>query len=189
MSVATLSVNDALDEFVDHYTKSAEWLHTDHDPEWASACEIGAPYRSEGGEERIRWQPTLRDHADDFRGLEAALETPIHPDVQAYFGRYWAASMAAAAPDGPVSLIFLWNEDDIARLTENLIGHALAQRRARAPFSIFFATTTESSDYFLAVRNDTGEVQLELPGRKAVRTVAPNLATFLEELSPAPPPV
>ncbi len=178
-----------LDEFVEHYTKSAEYLHCEHDPEWPSECEIGVPYQHTNGTEHIRWQAVRRTQAEDFAGVERALEVDVHPDIKAYFGRYWAAGMQATAPDGPVHLMFLWNEDDVHRLTENLLGHALAQRQSKSPFSVFFATTSEDSDYFLAVRNDTGEVQLELPGRKPVRTVAPSLTYFLESLAPMPPAV
>ena len=116
------------------------------------------------------------------------METTIHPDVKTYYGRYWAASMEASAPDGPVSLIFLWNEDDADRLAENMIGHALQQRRSKSPLTVFFATTDVDSEYYLSVHNDTGEVLLELPGRKPVRTVASCLEEFIDALAPNPPP-
>ena len=181
-----MSVIEALDDFIDATRKSNEWLSTPFDDQWRSDCELGDPFEQDG-EAHIRWQPVLRGPREDFAGLENALEVEIHADIKAYYGRYWAASLPAAAPDGPVQLIFLWNPDDADRLIENLIGHAMACQRSKSALSIFFATTTEASEYFLTVRNDTGEVQLELPGRKPVRTVAPNLQSFLEELAPVPP--
>lgn len=184
-----MSVARALDDFVEHYAKSTGYLHCEHDPQWPSVCELGVPYRYVDGVDHIRWQAVRRAQAEDFAGVERALALDVHPDIKAYFGRYWAAGMHAAAPDGPVQLMFLWNDDDVRRLTENLLGHALAQQQSKSPFSVFFATTSEDSEYFLTVRNDTGEVQLELPGRKPVRTVAPNLAGFLESLAPMPPVV
>ena len=86
-----------------------------------------------------------------------------------------------------MSLILLWNPADAERLVENLIGHALAKRRARAPFTVFFACTEPESDLFLSVDNETGEVVLEAPGAKPMRTVAPSLTVFLRGLVPAAP--
>ena len=95
--------------------------------------------------------------------------------------------MEAEAPDGHVSLIMLWNPDDADRLIENLIGHALAKRRAKSPFSVFFACTEPDSELFLTVENGTGHVLLEKPGYKPIREVAEDLSSFLSELTPASP--
>ena len=46
----------------------------------------------------------------------------------------------------------------LALLFALLIGHALAKRRARAPFSVFFACSEQDSELFLSVDNTTGEV-------------------------------
>ncbi len=86
-----------------------------------------------------------------------------------------------------MSLILLWNAEDAARLIENLIGHALAKRRAKSPLSIFFACTEQDSELFLSVENTTGQVLIEKPGHKPVDVVAENLASFIDALVPAPP--
>jgi SecY interacting protein Syd len=125
--------------------------------------------------------------ADDFAGLERALETTIHDDIKAYYGAFWSGGLEATARDGHVSLILLWNPSDAERLVENLIGHALAKRRARSPLTVFFACTEPDSDLFLSVDNATGEVVLEAPGAKPLRTVAPSLTVFLRRLLPAAP--
>jgi SecY interacting protein Syd len=182
-----MSVADSLSTFVDHYKKSAEELITAYDPSWRSPCEIGRPFKpSVTDAECIHWQPVARHGADDFAGLERALETEVHPDIKAYFGAFWSTGLEAQAPDGRVSLILLWNPEDIDRLIENLIGHTLAQRQAGSPFSIFFACTEPDSELFLAVQNDTGQVILEQPGRKPHRVVADNLSAFIDTLTPAP---
>ena len=49
---------------------------------------------------------------------------------------------------------------------------------------MFFACTEPDGDYFLTINNDTGEVQLEAPGRKPLRTVAGCLAEFMDTLTP-----
>ena len=55
----------------------------------------------------------------------------------------------------------------------------------RAPFTVFFACTEPESELFLSVDNASGEVVLEAPGAKPLRTVAPSLTVFLRGLDPA----
>ncbi|HEX7037658.1 MAG TPA: SecY-interacting protein Syd [Pseudomonadales bacterium] len=186
------AVEAALDDFVDRYVAAFPQLEAMFDPDWRSPCEIGAPYPDEQGEQRVRWRPRRRDAAageHDLAGLERALEQALHPAVPAYYGRYWSGGLEARAPDGHVSLLLLWNEADAERLVGNLIGHALAKRRARSPFTTFFACTEPDSELFLSVDNATGQVLLEEPGRRRpLRVVAESLPAFLRSLEPAPPP-
>lgn len=134
-----MSVTESLDRFVDHHLKAWPELEMPFDPAWRSPCEIGEPYArppaSDAGEpsQFIRWQPVKRSLADDFTGLENALETAIHPDIKAYYGAWWSGNLEAEAPDGHVSLILLWNPGDADRLVENQIGHALVNRRSKSP--------------------------------------------------------
>ena len=182
-------VEAALDAFVASYQAAYPELFEPYDPEWRSACERGEPERRPEGDQVVRWAPVLRRDAklDDFAPLERALEHPIHPDIKRYYARYWSGGLEAEAADGHVSLILLWNEDDVVRLNENLIGHALAKRQAKSGFSVFFACTEPDSDLFLTVDNDSGAVLLEKPGYKPIRQVADDLASFLTTLQPAPP--
>ncbi|MEJ2090499.1 MAG: SecY-interacting protein Syd [Gammaproteobacteria bacterium] len=123
----------------------------------------------------------------DFAPLERALEIMVHPDIKAYYGAYWSAGLEAEAVEGHVSLLFLWNAADAERLNENLIGHAMAKQRAKAPMTIFFACTEPDSELFLSVDNDSGTVVLEKPGYQPIREVAADLASFLATLVPRPP--
>ena len=183
----------ALDDFVTRYRAIFPELHEPFDPEWRSPCELGEPFAGDDGATLTRWQPLRRsslespDPAGDFAALERALEFEIHPDVKRYYARYWSGGLEATASDGPVSLILLWNPADADRLAENLIGHALAKRRARAGFSVFFACTEADSELFLSIDNDSGAVVLEKPGYKPIRTVADSLAAFIATLEPASP--
>lgn len=187
-SPESTAVAAALDDFVERYTARYPHLRDAFDPQWRSPCETGEPVSGADGSTWVPWRP-LRRHGprDDFAGLERALECPIHPDVKTYYGRYYSGGLEAAAPEGHVSLLMLWNHEDADRLVENLIGHALAKRRARSPFTVFFACTEPESDLFLSVDNDSGAVVLEQPGHKPLRTVASSLAAFLSTLEPAPP--
>jgi SecY interacting protein Syd len=182
----TRTVAQALDDFVDHTMKSMSPLLTTWLPDWRSPCEYGDMIMSASTEPSIMWRPVRRDDPGVLAPLEAALDATIHPDLKQYWGRYFAASLGAQAPQGPLSLLQLWNGDDSERLIENQIGHVVTQRRAKAPLSLFFACTEDGSDYILTVDNTSGEVLLEAPGRKPLQVVAPNLAAFLDELTPRP---
>ncbi|HJN51933.1 MAG: SecY-interacting protein [Pseudomonadales bacterium] len=149
------------------------------DPDWPSPCRIGAPAAG-----YIRWEPVPQSQTTDFRGLENALELEIHKDIKAYYGSYWCGALEATAEEGHVSLIQMWNPQDFDRLIENLIGHAMAKRRLKHPFTVFVATTEADSELFLSVDNDTGGVLLEEPGCPPRRQVDENLASFIDRLTP-----
>jgi len=180
-------VQEALNRFVSRYLARYPELYEVFDPDWRSPCELDPPTPGPDGVEIVRWKPVARRYADDFAGLENALETTIHPDIKAYYGAWWSGGLEAAAPEGHVSLLLLWNQDDGRRLVENLIGHAMAKQRARAPFSVFFACTEQDSELFLSVQNDSGRVVLERPGYKPLREVARSLSVFLDRLEPRSP--
>jgi len=180
-------VSTELDAFVERYLAQYPRITDPFDAQWRSPCEIGEPFVAADDVQLISWRPVKRAFADDFAGLERALEVPIHPDIKAYYGAFWSGGLEAMVPDGHVSLILLWNPSDAERLVENLIGHALAKRRARSPFTVFFACTEPASELFLSVDNTSGAVVLEAPGAKPLRTVAPSLAVFLRGLEPAAP--
>ncbi len=175
----------ALAAFVERYLARHPTLVSPYDRDWRSPCEFSDPVASADGVELITWRPVARAFADDFAGLERALEMPVHPDIKAYYGAFWSGGLEATASEGHVSLILPWNPADIDRLVENLIGHALAKQRARAPFTVFFACTEPESELFLSVDNASGAVVLEAPGAKPLRTVAPSLTVFLRGLDPA----
>lgn len=180
------AVAAALDDFVDRYLARFPRLTEIHDPDWPSPCESGEPFLDDDGERRVRWRPVRREPgAEDFASLERALELPVHADIKRYYGRYWSGGLEAEAPEGHVSLLMLWSPRDAERLVENLIGHALAKRRARSPFTVFFACTEPDSELFLSVDNETGQVLLEEPGRKPLKVVAASLGAFLATLEPA----
>ena len=180
-------VAGALAAFIARYLEAFPELYEVYDPQWRSPCETGAPETWADGTKAVPWQPVRRRYAEDFAGLENALETTIHPDIKAYYGAYWCGGLEAQAEDGHVSLIFLWNQADAQRLVENLIGHAMAKQRARAPFSVFFACTEADSELFLSVDNESGRVLLERPGYKPMREVSESLSSFLNTLKPASP--
>lgn len=170
-----------LHRYVDHCRRVAGSLPTrEHDPAWPSPCQVGLP----DAEGRIQWEPRERRTAADFTGLEHALDEVLHPDIKAFYGSFWSAPIELVAEEGGLTLIQLWNEDDFGRLVENVIGHALAKRRIRAPLTVFIATADED-ELMLSIDNTTGSVVLEEPGSFPLREVSPALAEFLDRLEPA----
>lgn len=172
-------------------------LIAEYDPQWASSCEVGEPFLAgsvpadPAAERLVRWQPVSRFDPDlglpeDFAGLENALETTVHQDFKDYFSSFWSGTLECTAPEGHVALLQLWNNQDVDRLIENMIGHVLGQRRARAPLTLFFACTEPDSDLILSIDNATGAVLLERPGSKPLRSVAPSISALLDRLTPAP---
>lgn len=181
MNPPDAAVVTALDALVERIVAAGP-LYTEHDPDWPSPCELDAP--DDRG--RIRWAPVRRATFDLLEPLAATLEVALHPSISSYYGRWFHGGLAAEADEGPVDLLGVWNPEDQDRLLQNLLGHALQQKRSRQPLTLFFACTEPDSEFILSVLNDTGEVVLERPGRPDRRMVAGDLASFLERLCPAP---
>lgn len=170
-----------LQRYVEHCRRVTGSLPAqEHDPAWPSKCQVGDP----DADGLIRWKPRERDCGADFSGLERALEVRIHPDIKSFYGSYWSGPLDLEAEEGGVTLIQVWNEDDFGRLVENILGHAVAKQRAKAPLTVFIACTDEG-ELILSVDNASGRVVLEEPGSKPIREVSSSLAEFLDRLRPA----
>ena len=174
------TVTDALQHLFDQAINRAEdqLLRTPFDPEWRSAAE----FRQEGDE--TLWRPVRQSPPVDFSGLANAIDGPVHPDISNYYASFWAGTLEATSAEGHVSLIQLWNEDDFERLIGNLIGHYMAKKRQRNPFTVFFANTEPDSELFLSINNDDGAVLLEEPGT-VLKQVDSDIASFLKRLTPS----
>jgi len=180
----SIEARAALDRLLRRYVEACERVSgslpiQEHDPAWPSECEIGDP----DADGRIRWKPRERDCAADFSGLERALDVSIHSDIKSFYGSYWGSPMELSAAEGGVTLIQIWNDSDFERLVENILGHAMAKQRIKAPLTIFIASTDEG-ELMLSVENETGRVVLEEPGSPPIREVSASLAEFLDRLQP-----
>ena len=160
--------------------RAAGPLLTDADPDWPSPCEHGEVDAAG----RIRWEPVRRDAFDLLDALAETLGVAIHPALATFYGCWFSDGFRTQAPEGEVNLIGVWNEADTLRLQQNLLGHALQQKRRRQPLTLFFALPEETSEAVLSLDNARGAVVLEVPGTKRRVDVAPDLATFLERLAP-----
>jgi SecY interacting protein Syd len=180
------SVAEALDLLVDGFLAATRERygrdpHQPHDPAWPSACLQGGV----DGDGNVTWRPVRREAPADFGGLAAALETAIHSDFVAYFGRYWSDPIPASGLCGRVELLQLWNPEDEERLVANQLGHVLQARRAKRPLTLFFACG-DDPDQLYSIDNDSGEVLREDLPKRSARVIAPSLANFLAGLRAEP---
>ena len=136
-------------------------------------------------DQESEWLPTAIEHStlDMFERLSDALEIEIPQSIIDYYTAAWSQPLQATHTEGELSLIFVWNPEDLERLRENLIGHALNKRRLRQTISFFFATTEPDGEQILSVESDTGRVLLEKPGQKKFSVIAEDLETFLSQVS------
>jgi SecY interacting protein Syd len=160
------SVEEALDALVDAFLEGTHERHgrdpcQERDLEWPSPCE----HEGSDTDGKVTWRPVRRETPADFSGLAAALETAIHPDFKAYFGRYWSDPIPSSGLCGNVELLQLWNPADEERMVANQLGHVLQARRAKRPLTLFFACG-DDPDQLYSLDNTTGEVLREdLPKR------------------------
>lgn len=180
------TVSAALDRFIQRQSAQQPNLPLAiYDSKWPSECYYPSENTPLKDGERVAWKPVLQSGNNSlFERIAEALETEIHPDIISYYSRYWSDPLPARAPEGELSLLLVWNEDDMERLRGNLIGHALQLRKQKQPLTFFFACTEPDGEYFLSIDNQTGEVLLEQPGRKPLRNLADSLADYLDTLEP-----
>lgn len=180
-----LTLDQAIDQFIEQFlalyrTDQIPMPTSEYDTDWLSSC-----YQSsaEDGVD-VPWKPVRQKNLHPlFEGLESALETPIHPDLKSYYGRYWSDPIPATFKNDDLSLLFVWNDDDYERLRANLIGHALSKQKIKQPLTFFFACT-EPDELVLSLENSSGKILLEKPGRPPLREVAPSMAEFFKQLVP-----
>lgn len=134
-----------------------------------------------------RWQLASRQPAADMDNLSRALEMTLHPDLAAFYGHWYSQCLSCSFKGLRLALIQPWNDADYEHLQENLIGHALMQRRLRLPPTFFLASTRHDA-FIISLDNHSGEVLFEHLGHPARTVLAPDLVTFLRRLEPLPEP-
>ena len=175
-----LTISAQLDKFVSSYVEQAEGLKIAFDSEWPSPC-----YETTAQDgELVRWSPTLQSPVQSFSNVEEALSLKLNPDYCEYFTRYYSDNLKANAPQGRCELLQVFNFEDFERLQQNLIGHLLMKQRLRQAPTLFFGLTDEE-DFILTVVNESGKVALEQVGKEPSQILAPSLAVFIEQLTPA----
>lgn len=177
-----MSVTTAYTNFIE---QSRQWHQTENitmtcwaDESSSSPCQLARLTP-----EQVQWQPVLQQPAADFSNVDMALEIVLHSDIKAFYSLYYGANLAAEHTQGKLALLMPWDQADIARLQENIIGHILMKRRLKQRETVFFAVT-DDEDIMLSVLNSTGEVYLERVGQEVTQCVAANLAEFIANIKP-----
>ncbi|MGB1297694.1 MAG: SecY-interacting protein [Psychrobium sp.] len=178
----------ALADFAGDYSKACEnetqkLPQVISDESWRSPCEINGT--EEGG--KISWQQVSQTPEFDFSDIESALELSLHASVKAFYGSFLGASLYGSLDDKQYELIQCWNEEDIKRLCENIIGHILMQRKLKQSHTVFIGSVV-NSHLMICVDNDSGAVVLEVPGDDNRTELAPSLVEFLKALDPLATP-
>ncbi|MFQ6371282.1 SecY-interacting protein [Shewanella sp. YIC-542] len=131
----------------------------------------------------VQWQSVMRPEIASFANVEAALSLSLHPDIEPFYGRFFAGPVLFDAPFGCGELLQVWNEADFARLQQNIIGHLMMKQKLKqAP--TWFIGVLDGQDEMLTVDNHDGSVWRERPGDVPCERLADNLADFLGQLSP-----
>lgn len=172
----------AFDQFIERcqlFWQENGFPRIEDDPLWPSLCQMSEPVDG-----WIEWQPVLRQMSVDFSATESALGIEFRESAKRFYGRYYSDAIEARFEGVNLTLVQAWNDQDTSRLQANLIAHILMQRRLRQPETLFIAATSDDMQV-VSILNQTGEVVLEVLGKKNQRQVlAANLVDFLERLVP-----
>ena len=151
----------------------------EHDPEWASPCEIG----NLDEEGRIAWRPVARPELADVVPL-AGISVP--ESLRRYLGaRYFGSIRTRHRIEGErlsISLRSVWNDADLSRTLAG--AQQEIERSLDETGRPLFCIANTDDDRFFAVSLATGEVTLEDFGRPPT-LVAASLEAFLDLLASA----
>jgi SecY interacting protein Syd len=121
--------------------------------------------------------------AANISAVERALDIVVQPPAHSYYTTQFAGDMQARLAGETMTLLQTWSPDDFQRMQENLIGHLVVQKRLKLSPTLFIATL-DSELEVISVCNLSGEVLKETLGTRKRTTLAPSLASFLNQLEP-----
>lgn len=186
----TAAVTDALIAFYARceqvWQTQAHLPQQDFDPEWDSPCFIVDSNHPQLLAGQRAWLPVRRNEISSFSNIEAALSIELDPQLAAFFGAYFSDHMPASFNDEIIELVQVWSEDDFKRLQENMIAHLMMKKTLKQPPTLFIASYADDMQ-IIALDNVSGEVVREVLGKGISEVLAPDLATFIEQLTPVLP--
>ena len=178
----------ALAQFAQDYSKACQnetgnLPQVSFDESWRSPCEVSEV----DSDEKVTWQQIEQSPHFDFSDIETALELQLHQSVKDFYGIYLGASLFGVFDKQQYELIQCWNNDDIKRLGENIVGHILMQRKLKQSHTLFIGSLV-NGEQMICVDNENGAVVLEIPGDDKREQLAPSLNEFLMNLTPLAQP-
>lgn len=179
-------VAEALSEFSSRFLQA--WCDADQGfPRSEDLVGLASPCtRADDGYE-VSWQPVARQPVGDLAAVEKGIELRLHEDIVAFYGAQFSGDMAArfSAVGGPVEfdLLQAFNDDDVLRLQENILGHLVTQRRLKLKPTVFIGAM-EAENQVISVCNLSGEVVVETLGKDEREVLASDLTSFLRALEP-----
>jgi len=183
----TAAVTDALISF---YARCEQlWQTQDYlpqqafDPEWDSPCFIVDSNHPQLLAGNKAWLPVKRDEITSFSNIESALSIELDPQIADFFGAYFSDHMPASFNDEIIELVQVWSPDDFERLQENTIAHLMMKKTLKQSPTLFIASCVDDMQ-IIALDNVSGEVVREVLGKGISEVLAPDLATFIGQLTP-----
>lgn len=176
-----IALDNLISQYCENFENSNHSLSIEYDVDWPSPCyqEI-----AEQGQ-MVGWKPVLMDESVTFSNLEEALSLAIHPDLISYYCRFWSNNIDVKTDRGNLQLLFAWNQPDLVRLQQNLVGHVLMKRRLKQP-ETFFIGLTDEDDFIISLDNQSGQIMLEQIGLVPQEILASNMAEFIDGLTVIP---
>jgi len=169
-----------LQQYVDNYQQHI-YLKTGHYPLAMATTDRYSPCIIEKNQEAVYWKMVIREDAD-FSPIERGIELILHEDVKAYYGALFSGDIPVIYKGLQMQLIQIWNEADFLKLSENILGHLVMQRRLKLAPTIFIAALRKENE-IISIDNETGEVLYEFLGTGKRIVLAKSLSDLLPKLS------
>lgn len=184
-----LTTAQAMQQFATDYSKAVVnetgfLPQVCHDNEWSSPCELDGA--REGEKIQWQWQLQTLDHQTEnngFANIEHALELSLHQDIKDYYHTLYSGSLFGLFEAQQFELLQIWNEQDLDRLSGNIIGHLMMQQKLKQSLTVFIGCVV-NSEKMLSIDNTTGQVVCEIAGNNEREILANSISEFLTRLSP-----
>lgn len=175
-------VSDALSDFSSRYLQA--WCEAERGfPESEDLVGLVSPCVVSDNGNVVSWRPILRQPMGTLDGVEKGMELALHEDITAYYCSQYSGDMTAKWNDLTLYLLQAFNDEDIERLQQNILGHLVTQRRLKLKPTVFIAAL-DSESQVVSICNLTGQVVLETLGKEQRQVLASDVVAFLQQITP-----
>ncbi|WP_297482008.1 SecY-interacting protein [uncultured Photobacterium sp.] len=175
-------VTCALSDFSARYLQA--WCDADRGfPESEHLVGLISPCVIADDGQNVTWKPIQRQPIIGLDGVEKGMDLLLHSDINAFYGSQFSGDMGAMFGDLSLDLLQAFNDDDIDRLQQNILGHLVTQRRMKLKPTVFIAALDDESKV-ISICNMTGQVVLETLGKDTRQVLANDVVMFLQQLQP-----